>query len=164
MKNSIIFIFLLNFITFSPKAQSKNYYDIGNKVAWALFLQMQNDKCPDSIAMYSFTVKINVDYTIKKKPKIKVNVDDSLFYKIFKNIDTLKTIDYSTLMVKRKKAELILPLGLIVLSSKSSSFRPSVDIHAVEYNIYKLLHVDKEMSSKIYFRPFLIRAELKPTD
>ncbi len=114
--------------------------------------------------MYSFAVKIDIDYSNKNNHTIKINVDDSLFYKMFKDISVIKTYDYSELMAGRTKAQLIIPLGVIALSSKSSSSRPQIDVHALEFSMEKLLHVDKEKESKIYFRPSLISTELKPTD
>lgn len=93
MKNIIILLTICVFCTYSLKAQSKAYDDMSYKIRRALFSQFQNSGCPDSAGLYVFKVKI--DLRKKNTLNVEINVEDSLFYKIFKDKNVLKKIDYS---------------------------------------------------------------------
>jgi len=76
---------------------------------------LRNDKSQsalkDSLALYSFNLKLNITKNETGKARIKqITVNDNLFYKIFPEYKDFYSINYRALMKNRKKVNLIIPV------------------------------------------------------
>ena len=114
----------------------------------------------DSIAMYSSAIRIDVEMVKGKLIVKKLSANDSLVYKMFKNLDRLKTFDYSIVLRNRNSARIIVPVVILIASYKDSPAKPKISIDNIPKHILKMLDdvgnnkVDFPASQNIYLQPY----------
>lgn len=111
---TILFIFHKSNI----RAQEQsNMEHISSNISKILSNGLLQDKIKDSTAIYANSIVINVD--IQKRQQIVTLISNNHFVdRFFNGLDSLKKIDYSLLMGKRRTAKFIFKIYIIVSDSK----------------------------------------------
>jgi hypothetical protein len=160
MKSVIIFIVILT-SSFFAKAQLSEKNEISRKLTDHLFFQLQHKTFKDSVAIYTFVITVDLTNANKNPVITNVNSTDSLAFKAFKNLDTLKKLDFTSFKFTEKKVRLILPTAIVIKAHNGSKRPGTLLIMDLPELIYKLLKVSNpNIRSDIYLNPFVIEVDL----
>jgi hypothetical protein len=131
-------------------------------------LNPDGSKLKDSIAFYSWAYELSItkfkDSTIVEY----ITVNDSIAKVIIKDVSSLKAINFSSLLDKRDKAKLIIPIS-VIMTDYNASKEPTKMISFYDFStrIRKLFNVrdGKEYDNNdIYFQPIMIYFSKKIND
>jgi hypothetical protein len=174
MKGSMKFIFLTVMIflgigdmcSFAQDSSSKLIPEWDKKVNKVLNKQISVNLFKDSIAMYTYNLKLKIVKSKNGISKVKhILASDTLLYRIFPNYKELYIIDYSSLLSGRNEVNLVIPVLVYSLSPTGKSkyqkqdSQPLVSIQsAMEINQTSLISLlPKDMFEDIVLmRPVVI--------
>lgn len=154
MKKTILSLLIVLVTGYSGMAQSNNDT---NEISQYL-MKFDLNKLKDSIAMYSFAFKVDIENDSEHIKISKIEVNDSLAYSLYKDFDFLKRVDYKTLLGKSKKSSVIFPV-MIVLVGYSENDKPKQqvlplsNIYGIKRTIEQLFYENKNAGDYIYYRP-----------
>lgn len=146
-------------------AQNLDKHAITSKIGKQLFSQIDETFFKDSIAIYSFAITIRITHAGKKAIVREVGSNDSVAFKIFRNLDTLKSIDFSKLTSRQRSVRLIVPVAILIMAHKQTPQNGSVLVTDLKQSIEKLFDVPKpDIDKDIYLDPYIIRMDLNTYD
>lgn len=118
MKKYIILIAALfcSKLAFSQENLSPN--KINEKVADILsfndWMNTVTKKLKDSVDLYAFSIELKVSVKNKKTVVNAINVNDTIAYVFFDNLDSLRNINYYSIIGKKKEATIVIPVAVII--------------------------------------------------
>jgi hypothetical protein len=147
------------------KAQNVDKHAITSKIGKQLFFQIDDTFFKDSIAIYSFAITIRITHFGKNAIVREVSSNDPIAFKIFKNLDTLKSIDFSELALGRKSIRLIVPVAILAMAHKQIPLNGSILVSDLGQAIEKLFDVPKpDLDYDIFLEPYIVRMDLNKYD
>lgn len=160
MKN-LFFLFAFLIGSLGVKGQVDQKEEISRELTSRLFYQLQNNELKDSVAVYTFTITIEITNGDKMPIVANVHSSDQLAYKVFPNLDTLRSVDFKKLRFRSKKVRLVLPTAIVIKAHNGSIKPETLQMTDVSNVLYKMLRVeDPNLLSDIYLNPFVIEVDL----
>lgn len=155
MKHLIIFLFIYFIKISSISAQDIEKNILMEKIVSQI--KLDNKTLKDSVALYTFNIKLQISGKGKEARVQKMMVSDSLAYGVLTNLDVLYTNDYSTL-TKGKPTEIIIPFAVIVSNHPGRSGEPKISVINLGSKIENLFSSkgDLGFDHVIYFDPVII--------
>jgi hypothetical protein len=156
----LLLIVTITIDCFAQKAQTA--IEINKKIEFELFGKRTPDitKLKDSADFYGFAIALQVSlkngYTVVNA----INVNDSIAYKMYKNFDVLKEINYVSLLQGRKQATIIIPIGFVIAYvNYPTSTVPVLKAEGLMEKIIKMFNKDyktaNNLSDFIYLDPIM---------
>ena len=148
------------FLTTSVHAQMEADRKLNKDVTKILSSGFDLSALKDSIAMYSSAIRIDVKMVKGKCIVQQLSANDSLIYKMFKGLDKLKIIDYSSIIGHRKTARIIIPIVILIARYNNSSPDSKIILYDMPEKIMKMFDSighDKlafPVSKNIYLEPY----------
>lgn len=81
-------------------------------------------KLKDSVALYAFAVELNVRRVKNKTVVDSIRTNDSIAQILYNDLDFLNDLNYSSVLEKRKKAIIIIPVGIMIAYTKQGTHIP----------------------------------------
>ena len=156
----LIFVCLtFSFLNFKASAQTDDLAALEKKVRNCLRSNLQFSVFKDSVAIYGFAFKIELNNVNGKNVVTSVAVNDSFAEKIFPHYQMLKEVDYSAISLGKTKTTLILPVCLILKGKHRYDEELIVPIANIPENILKIFYFDRRAQSTltnyIYLTPMV---------
>lgn len=168
MKKYLIVLILALFsnkLAFSQKSLSPN--EINKKITDVLsfdnWITTVTKKLKDSVDLYAFSIELKVSVKNKKTVVNAININDSIAYVFFNNFDSLKSINYYSIVGDKKKATIVIPVAVIIAyTNKPVHSTPLLSAESLYTKIPKLFNYKfddrkngKNISSFIYLDPII---------
>ncbi|WP_316820861.1 hypothetical protein [Pedobacter gandavensis] len=124
-------------------------------------IHIDTDRLKDSIAFYSFSIRIEVNKIKNKVLVERVAPNDSVDYVKVKSYSALKKIDYSSIISRPGKSVIILPVAVIVFNYTSKvDYERKIALSDFSDRINSLFNYDAGKENKIeryvYLNPLII--------
>lgn len=158
MKKLIVILHFLIGISLTTTAQGDFSGPISDKMVKGL--KSDASKLKDSIAFYSWAYELKIDRFKDSTIVTKISVNDSISRLIVKDHSYLKNINFISLLGKRRRATLIIPISVILTGYdiKSESVR-KISFYDFSTRIRKLFNIvdgTEANENYIYFQPIMI--------
>ena len=156
----LIFVCLtFSFLNFKASAQTDDITTLRKQVHDCLWSNLQFSAFKDSVAIYGFAFKIELNNVNGKTVVTSVAVNDAFAEKIFPHYQMLKEVDYSAISLGKTKTTLILPVCLILKGKHRYDEELIVPIANIPDNILKIFYFDRNAQSTltnyIYLTPMV---------
>ncbi|RYF14394.1 MAG: hypothetical protein EOO42_17900 [Flavobacteriales bacterium] len=162
MKKYILsFTIFLSFIGFSNAQSTKKTIE---EIEKTLFTTIDAREIKDSIALYTFSIKINIRKTKGKVIVNEISSNDPIAHLIFKDVNLLGKINFAPLVANKNNVTLYIPVAYIVANYKlNDTTEKKISLNGLQENLYKLFNFTKSENSitenTIYMRPIVITTD-----
>ena len=155
----LIAFFSINQLSFAQSKQKTS-----EEIEKILISTIDAKDIKDSIALYTFSIKINIKKVKGKSIVNGISFNDVVAKSIFKDINVLKKINYSSFLTTRNSVSLIIPIAYIVANYKVNDLsEKKIDIRNLQDNLYKLFNCIKNENcttiNNIYLKPIIITVD-----
>ncbi|MGN8059404.1 hypothetical protein ACTJKN_24200 [Pedobacter sp. 22163] len=154
-----IFTILFSISYFTSVAQNNNRDRLVNQIRKGLIIDITNLK--DSIAFYSFSIKIELKKNKTSVVARNISLNDSIAAKIISDYTFLKQINYSPIVGNAKQNFLLIPIGVIIANYEENRIYPhKIPVEDLADKINKLFNYDSRINNRIenylYLNPIII--------
>lgn len=158
-------------LLYSINCYSQDVNTINSKIQEELTgPNLRLDRFLDSVEFYSFAIQLDVKYKKGKGIVEKIGTNDSIAYQLYENFDFLKQLDYSSLLNGKKKATIIIPIGIILAYTKKNTLKtPMIKAESLMSKLYKMYNISypiprNVINSYIFLNPVICTCGYKIYD
>ncbi|WP_316794971.1 hypothetical protein [Pedobacter agri] len=150
---------IFSFIYFKSTAQNISRDSLVDQIRKGLIIDTKNLK--DSIAFYSFSIRINLKRNKASIVAEDIIINDNIAFKILSNVNFLNQIDFTPIVGEAKQNSLIIPIGIIVANHEENRiYKHKIPVEDIGIRIDKLFSYDPHSNNKIennlYLNPIII--------
>ena len=127
-----------------------------NKLNHLLSKTIRIDKLKDSDALYTINIQIAVD---SKGLNPVITSNNQFIFDQIEGIGILKTYNYKGMMPGTKPSKFVLPIGLLVVSSKKDGHRLKLDISNELIGMFYRLKPEDDNTQIIYLEPLVVLSD-----
>ncbi|MES2445818.1 MAG: hypothetical protein V4546_01475 [Bacteroidota bacterium] len=157
-------IFFLFFLCLNLLTRAQTKLQVEEKITHLLTTNIDAKEIKDSIALYTFSIKISLKKTKGKAMVDEISWNDPMANLIFKDINILKQVDYKVFLLNKSKTDIIIPVAYIVANYKTNDIgEKKISIIGLQESLYKLFNCTSQkncMNDNInYLRPMIITVD-----
>ncbi|WP_354330787.1 hypothetical protein [Pedobacter sp. CG_S7] len=142
-------------------AQEPNWHELDGKISNMLFPQLDATTLPDSVAIYSFAIKLEIRVNNKEVTVDKITVTDSIAYKLFKEINNLKSINFSSIIGKKKSIDVVIPVSIFIMRSRRNPNKNELRVDNLPKNFSNLFFPFNNQQDLVYMNLLKILVDLQ---
>jgi len=160
-KNSstVIILLLFSLICFSSAAQNTNRDRLLEQIRKGLIIDTKGLK--DSIAFYSFSIKIELKKNKNSVVAGNISFNDSIAFKVIHNYSFLKQMNFKPIVMLARQNVLIIPIGVIIANYEEKRiYQHKIPVEDIALRINKLFNYDSSkkdmLENYLYLSPIII--------
>lgn len=121
----------------------------------------------DTVGLYTFTIKLEVFSGVSKTYVGKISTNNILVSKFYKNLDTLKTLDFTPFFKgKETRATIVIPVAIILAYPKIKVQKPTLDAEKLIEKLYNLFDLtypvpNEDISLYKFAQPVILTCGVK---